>query len=416
MGKENFSSSWLISLEGNFSKSFSTTLLKELKDLPKRRSPLWEREILKEDSFNLEKEKIKTEYSQKKSYQAFDPLDPNSSQQKQQLSYDSLFFSDEKSNHSTDLLWIPLSFTLKKEVNLNQYPFPSGSIFINKIENLLPETIVFEISLKDKEGKEQEWEIFFPKGTDNTKIAIKIKETIASFLLNYSYVNVLPEIETKNTSLFINNRKISSKDPLLLFWPKEMLPIRISVEKKGYQNYQVELSEKNLDILKEKIKLIPLEREKEIFIKTTPSQADIYLDNLWIGITPFELKLQGEENFLTLKKEGYNSLTVPTYSLDSKSSFNLNLSLEDQKVYNLKKRKTLFYASLSTFIFSLVPTAGFISWDLENQRLQEMGYSQKRTLSQTLLWTSVGINIGALIWNIVESILYVKEVEKNFKY
>lgn len=414
--KEKFNSSWIIILEGNFSSSFSSAILKELKNLPNRLTPQWEREEMNEKHYNSEREKLKTEYSQKKSYQDFDYFDPISAQERQQASYKFIYLKEENNKKKNNNFWVPLSFSFKKEINLKEDPFLSGYIFIKKIENLSPDTVLFEISLKDKTGKEEEIELFFPKEIDNTQIAKKIRETVASFLLNYSWVNILPEITTKNTSLFINSKKISIKDPILLFWPKEMLPLKISLEKKGYQSWQEEIQENNLYLLKEPIELTSKKEEKGISIKTTPPEADVYLDNLWVGITPFELKLEGEEDFLTLKKEGYNPLTVSVYTLESKSSFNLNLSLEDQKAYNLKKRKTLFYASLSTLIFSLVPTAGFASWDLENQRLQEMGYPQKRSLSQSLLWTSVGLNIGALIWNIVESVLYVKEVEKNLKY
>lgn len=93
--------------------------------------------------------------------------------------------------------------------------------------------------------------------------------------------------------------------------------------------------------------LIDLNHTFEIFVNTKPQDAEVYIDSLFYGYTPFKLKLMYKPQFLQLKLTGYKETT---FYLANHINFNKEILLESlgkepRKTFNKYK-----YIALTTMI------------------------------------------------------------------
>ena len=102
---------------------------------------------------------------------------------------------------------------------------------------------------------------------------------------------------------------------------------------------------------------IPLKEEKVTAINTLPQEASVYLDSLWVGITPFLLDgLTGE---LIIRKDGFRDTRILLNDIPQNSiEIQLSPDIFKKDEFISNKRNT-FYTSLSFFILS-VPIPFFL--------------------------------------------------------
>lgn len=108
----------------------------------------------------------------------------------------------------------------------------------------------------------------------------------------------------------------------------------------------------NQKIFKRKINLqsdtlIDLNYNFEIFINTQPQDAEIYIDSLFWGFTPANLKLMFQPQLMQLKLAGYKE---STFELSGGINFNKEIILESLEKESRKSLKKYKYIALTSMI------------------------------------------------------------------
>ena len=148
----------------------------------------------------------------------------------------------------------------------------------------------------------------------------------------------------------------------------------LTVHKRGY------MDEKREIVLKsgERTEVTyTLTKEKTGFavINTFPSGADLYIDSVWMGRTPFLLKDPVYPSYIQVVKEDYSERS---YMLDNEEADkNINLILSPAKLDKdriQERRRKTFYNSLGAFIVSIAVPA--ISYGLSS----DYGYAYNSSI------------------------------------
>lgn len=133
--------------------------------------------------------------------------------------------------------------------------------------------------------------------------------------------NLLIKSNVTDYTLYINNTIETSREPLKLAYGA----YTIKAEKEGYKPFETQISINNpqatLNINLEKI-----EKMGKINISSNPDNAEVYVDNAFVGYTPLNYKLPQGVHTITLKKAGYNDFILSSVTIgDEESSFNITM-------------------------------------------------------------------------------------------
>ena len=144
----------------------------------------------------------------------------------------------------------------------------------------------------------------------------------------------LSKIELKNGLLkinlnqagclvYIDNKKIVLSDPIFLSYGEHELKIM----KNGFEDYinkiliDSQAHEININMTK-KIDL------GKVSIQTDPSDAEIYLDNAYVGKGDCEINIEYGKHTIYVTKEKYLAINLPIEINKKLSSYNINIELE----------------------------------------------------------------------------------------
>lgn len=129
---------------------------------------------------------------------------------------------------------------------------------------------------------------------------------------------------TSNVSdyiLYINDKIELNREPLNLLYGSYY----IKVEKEGYVPFETQIYiNKPKQTLN--IKLEKLEKTGKLTINSSPTSAEVFVNNLFVGYTPLSYKLPQGTHSITIKKQGYNDFILSSVNItDEESSFNITL-------------------------------------------------------------------------------------------
>lgn len=125
----------------------------------------------------------------------------------------------------------------------------------------------------------------------------------------------------KDYTLYINDVIETSREPLKLQYGT----YSIRAEKEGYNPFQAQVSingsRANVEINLEKI-----EKIGKLNISSNPDNAEVFVNNNFVGYTPLVYKLPHGVHTITLKKSGYNDFVLSSVTIgDEESSFNITM-------------------------------------------------------------------------------------------
>ena len=413
--REEITSHWVFFFESNVPLPIQEALVRELEKLPTRKLSLWEKNFWRETAEDLERQKVITQSAQASAESQFDPLSSPTRKRSFEADYKKSQTPAKKIKQPLAPSWGDFHFQKVSTPSLNDHESATGLIHIVNLSEPNNDLFILKVIIQERD-KYPPWEkeLAFSALLPAIEIASQTRDVLSREVLGYRWVRITPRVDPEEAQLTLKGNLIALTDKRLLFWPQDQQPLNLGIVKEGYESFEQTIRLKEGETYSPLITLKPLEL-KEYEIITDPEGADIYLDNLWIGQSPFIFEASPKDHFLTLQIDGLKPKTIPLDKLNSKIYLDLNLDLEKENMARLKHHRIRFYASLSTLLLSLIPTAVFISLDLQAYKLQEMGNPVNRTLTQGLLWGSVSLNVGALIWNMVESILYIQQAEKSLK-
>lgn len=123
--------------------------------------------------------------------------------------------------------------------------------------------------------------------------------------------------------LHINDEQQISGEPLILEYGK----YNIKASKEGYNEVTAEvIVEQNTVEITLNMEEIEKVKMGELTVTTDTIQgADVYVDNVLVGITPFTIKLEYGEHRVTVKKEGYEDMSL--YAPIGETPFKPNMIL-----------------------------------------------------------------------------------------
>lgn len=161
-------------------------------------------------------------------------------------------------------------------------------------------------------------EINIIAGTENILDLSQIQNKSGTLLINS---------DVSDYTLYVNNEKKPTNEPLTLMYGV----YSIRAEKEGYNPFQKQISieqpQTSLNITLEKI-----EKVGKMSLTSTPDNAEVFVDNIFVGYTPLNYKLAQGVHTVTLKKDGYNDFVLSSITIgDEESSFNITMhKLETQ--------------------------------------------------------------------------------------
>ncbi|MCL2705448.1 MAG: PEGA domain-containing protein [Spirochaetaceae bacterium] len=177
---------------------------------------------------------------------------------------------------------------------------------------------------------------------------------LTSVFLATIWSKITVKTDNRNSDIYLDEKYIGTGSALnIIVSPGEhTLAIRGSGQEE--KTVSVFLEEKKSNVFDFNI---TLKEEKITAINSLPQVANVYLDSLWMGVTPFLLDgLSGE---IILRKDGFRDTRmflddIPQNSID----IQLSPDIFKKDEYIAKKRNA-FYTSISFFILS-VPISFFL--------------------------------------------------------
>lgn len=138
-----------------------------------------------------------------------------------------------------------------------------------------------------------------------------IVETGETYILDLSEIKLKAGAMTFNINepdakLTVNGEEKNPKEPLVLDYGE----YEIKVTKEGFgdwsQNIKFDTPNYNVDIKLEKIVQV-----SKVSIATSPEGAHIYIDNIYVGLSPIDSSVEYGLKTITVKKDGYLEISFP---------------------------------------------------------------------------------------------------------
>jgi hypothetical protein len=106
----------------------------------------------------------------------------------------------------------------------------------------------------------------------------------------------------------------------VLYPANQLIPLaygdyQITVQKKGYKKWnkseKINSEYKRLDIQLEKVEQEQTNKLVTLSVDTNPSDAEVYIDDAFIGMSPVQTKVKYGDHNVTLRKKGYRDMRIP---------------------------------------------------------------------------------------------------------
>jgi hypothetical protein len=169
--------------------------------------------------------------------------------------------------------------------------------------------------------------------------------------LKYTIYTATIETEPEDSLIFIDERLVGIGSAQNILIPRGQH--RLTIKSDGYRDYTDFINVTD-DGFYSWVELKETEAQRTLMVVTDPSEADVYLNDEFLGKTPLEINLSEGYQTMTFVKEGYDRLIVSTTNL-SPDEKTLNLKLVTSKLTqdrylqaetHLKRAKILSYTGV----------------------------------------------------------------------
>ncbi len=142
---------------------------------------------------------------------------------------------------------------------------------------------------------------------------------------------LLIKTNVSDYNLYINEKLELSREPLSLSYGT----YNIKIEKEGYKpfNTQVLINKSQISINAE---LEKYEKLGKLNISSSPTEAQIFVNNAFVGYTPLEYKLPYGTHNIILKKEGYLDFNLSNITIGENDSI-FNITMHKKQTENNEK-------------------------------------------------------------------------------
>ena len=169
--------------------------------------------------------------------------------------------------------------------------------------------------------------------------------------LKYTIYTATIETEPSDSLIFIDERLVGIGSTQNILIPRGQH--RLTIKSKGYKDYTdfINVTDDNFF---SRVELKKTEDPRTLMVLTNPSEAEVYLNEDFLGKTPLEIGLADGYQTLTFIKEGHDRIVINTNNLSpDEKTLNLKLSTTElteerylQAETHLKRAKILSYSGI----------------------------------------------------------------------
>ncbi|MCL2480890.1 MAG: PEGA domain-containing protein [Spirochaetaceae bacterium] len=177
---------------------------------------------------------------------------------------------------------------------------------------------------------------------------------ITSILLGTIWSKITVNTDNRDSDIYLDEKYIGTGSALNIIVSPGEHTLTIKGAGQEEKTISVFLEEKKSNVFDFSV---TLKEEKLTAINTLPQEANVYLDSVWMGVTPFLLDaLSGE---MIIRKDGFRDTRMLLNDIPQNSiEIQLSPDIFKKDEYIERKRNT-FYTSISFFILS-VPIPFFL--------------------------------------------------------
>ena len=171
---------------------------------------------------------------------------------------------------------------------------------------------------------------------------------VTSVFLGTIWSKITVKTDNRDSDIYLGEKYIGTGSALNIIVPpgEYLLAIRGAGQEEKITSVFLEPNKTNVFDFN-----IDLKEEKITAINTLPQEANVYLDSLWVGVTPF--LLDGITGELIIRKDGFRDTRMLLDDIPQNSiEIQLSPDIFQKDEYMAKKRNT-FYTSLSFFVLSV---------------------------------------------------------------
>ena len=220
-----------------------------------------------------------------------------------------------------------------------------------QFENIL----ILEIKFYSTLEKKDIYSTSVTTETENLFLSLEnVISEITSILLGTTWSRITVNTDTRSSDIYLNEKYIGTGAAVNILTAPGEHTVTIRGTGQEEKTISVFLDEKKTTVIDLNV---TLREEKLTVINTIPQEANIYLDSLWMGVTP--LLLNGFSGEIIIRKDGFRETRLLLDDI-SQNSIEIQLSPDVflKKDFITKKRNS-FYTSLSFFVIS-VPISFFL--------------------------------------------------------
>jgi len=247
----------------------------------------------------------------------------------------------------------PLSFDI---LNIDKYASDKNFDYIfygsaRQVENI----VIIDIKFYSAYEKRNIYSRSVSSEIDSLFVSFNnIISDITTILLGTIWSKITVKTDNRESDIYLDEKYIGTGSALNIIVSPGDHTLTIKGAGQEEKIIPVFLDEKKINVFDF---TVTLKEEKVTAINTLPQEANVYLDSLWVGVTPFLLDgLSGE---MILRKDGYRDTRL---FLDDIHQNSVEISLSPEifkKDEFISKKRSSFYTSLSFFVLS-VPLAFFL--------------------------------------------------------
>ncbi|MCL2294586.1 MAG: hypothetical protein FWC36_06960 [Spirochaetes bacterium] len=177
---------------------------------------------------------------------------------------------------------------------------------------------------------------------------------VTSILLGTTWSRITVNTDNRESDIFLSGKYIGTGSALNVLVSPGAHTLTIRGRGQEEKTLSVFLDEKKASVIDLSVTLI---EEKLTAINTLPQGASVYLDSLWVGVTPFILN--GLSGDIIIRKDGFRDARLFLDDIPQ-NSIEIQLSPDIfRREEFIAKRRNSFYTSLSLFVLS-VPVTFFL--------------------------------------------------------
>ena len=131
-----------------------------------------------------------------------------------------------------------------------------------------------------------------------------------------------------DAKFYVDGKIYDTSEPIELEYGK----YEVKVERENFATQTQEI-EVDKDVLTLEVRLEESAKLGKVYINTTPSGAEIYIDNIFLGNSPIEYEMELGNHTVTARKEGYHEVTSPFVLTENGFSATIELpAIEEEPI------------------------------------------------------------------------------------